>query len=139
MFGASPSKPNAWVTMAGASRNRVGSVWTDSLPARPPEASKAGIRSGAARTLISATIPHASSRSDRSECSLASSRTRDAQRAGSFFQTSTTIVGLAVAPTAPKPTAYSSSSTAQLSFQTSVGVSDTVRASGLAVSVCIGP
>ena len=100
---------------------------------------KAGIRSGAARTLISATIAHASSRSDRSECSLASSRTRDAQRSGSFFQTSTTIVGLAVAPTAPKPTAYSSSSTAQLSFQTSVGVSDTVRASGLAVSVCIGP
>ena len=82
MFGASPSKPNACVTMAGASRNRVGSVWTDSLPARPPEASKAGIRSGAARTLISATIAHASSRSDRSECSPASSRTRDAQRVG---------------------------------------------------------
>ena len=97
-----------------------------------------GSKSGAARTLISATIPHASSRSDQSGCSAASSRTRDAHRPGSFFQTSTTMVGLAVAPTAPKPTAYSSSSTAQLSFQTSVAVSATVRASGLAVSVCIG-
>ena len=56
MFGARPVNAKAWVTMAGASRKRVGSVWIERRPARPPEASKAGMSSGAARTLISATI-----------------------------------------------------------------------------------
>ena len=65
MFGARPVKPKAWVTMAGASRKRVGSVWIERRPARPPEASKAGMSSGAARTLISATMAMASSRSDQ--------------------------------------------------------------------------
>ena len=105
MFGARPVKAKAWVTMAGASRKRVGSVWIERRPARPPEASKAGMSSGAARTLISATMAMASSRSDSAGSSAASSRTRPAHRSGSFFQLSTTIVGLAVAPTAPKSTA----------------------------------
>ena len=39
------------------------------------------------------------------------------------------VPNLAVAPTAPKATAYSSSSTAQLSFQISVAVSAIVRPS----------
>ncbi len=78
-FGASSEKAKAWVTMAGASRKRVGSVWMLSRPARPPEASKAGMSRGAARTLISATIPHASSRSDHAGCSAPSCRTRVAQ------------------------------------------------------------
>jgi hypothetical protein len=63
------------------------------------------MRSGAARTDISATIAHASSRSDQVGCSPASTRTRVAQCDGSARQLSTTIVGLAVAPTAPNSTA----------------------------------
>ena len=59
------------------------------------------------------------------------------QWVGSFFQTSWTIVGFAVAPTAPKAMAYSSSSTAHESFQMSVGVSAIVRASGLAARISI--
>jgi hypothetical protein len=93
--------------------------------------------SGAARTLISATIPHASSRSDSADCSAASARTRDDQWTGSFFQLSTTIVGFAVAPTAPNEIAYSSSATLQLSFQMSVAVSAIVRPSGVSVWVSI--
>ena len=61
---------------ASASRHRVGSVWIERRPARPPEASKAGMSSGAARTLISATIAHARSRSDHAGFSPARTRTR---------------------------------------------------------------
>ena len=68
------------------------------------------------------------------------SRARPPVRPGPAFQTSWTIVGLAVAPTAPKAIAYSSSSTAHESFQMSVGVSAIVRASGVASSVSVkGP
>jgi hypothetical protein len=45
-----------------------------------------------------------------------------------------TIVGFAVAPTAPYETAYSSSGTEQESFQTSVGVVAIVRPSGESAS-----
>ena len=57
--------------------------------------------SGAARTLISATIAQATSRSDQVGFSPARTRTRVAHMTGSLRQLSTTIVGLAVAPTAP--------------------------------------
>ncbi len=69
----------------------------------------------------------------------ASAFARARQRAGSFFQTSWTIVGLAVAPTAPKEMAYSSSSTSQESFQMSVGDVATVRPSGLSARSCMNP
>ena len=59
-FGASPSNTRACATSASASRHSVGSVWIERRPARPPEAAKAGMSSGAARTLISATIAQAS-------------------------------------------------------------------------------
>jgi hypothetical protein len=45
-----------------------------------------------------------------------------------------TIVGFAVAPTAPYEIAYSSSGTEQESFQTSVGVVATVRPRGESAS-----
>ncbi len=57
--------------------------------------------------------------------------TRARQRAGSAFQTSVTIVGLAVAPTAPNEIAYSSSSIAHESFQMSVAVVAIVLPSGV--------
>ena len=93
------------------------------------------MRSGAARVLISATMPHASSRSDQVGFSPARTRVRVAHCEGSDRQLSTTMVGLAVAPTAPNSTAYASSSTLQLSFQMSVWVSATVRPSGVSVRV----
>ena len=105
MFGARATKPSAWATIAAASRKRVGSVCIESRPARPAEASKAGRRSGAASTLISATIAQASSRSDQVGCTAARAATRSVQRGGSLRQLSTTIVGFAVAPTAPNDTA----------------------------------
>jgi hypothetical protein len=74
-------------------------------PARPPEAANAGISSGAARVLISATTAQASSRSDQVGFSPARTRVRVAQPDGSARQLSTTMVGLAVAPTAPNSTA----------------------------------
>src|SRR5690242_9439504 len=56
------------------------------------------------------------------------------------------MVGLAVAPTAPYETAYSSSSTAHESFQISVAVVAIVRPSGVSarggvepISVCVAP
>ena len=60
----------------------------------------------------------------------ASSRIRGSQVERSLRSTSRTIVGLEVAPVAPRATAYSSSSTAHESFQNSVGRPVTVRASG---------
>ena len=53
---------------------------------------------------------------------------------GDARQTSVTIVGLAVAPVAPKLMAYSSSITEHESFQMSVGVVAIVRPSGLSAS-----
>ena len=50
-------------------------------------------------------------------CSSRMARTRGRQTSSSFFMTSPTIVGFEVAPTAPLATAYSSSATAQESFQ----------------------
>jgi hypothetical protein len=67
-----------------------------------------------------------------------SDRTRSRQRAGSFFQTSVTIVGFAVAPTAPYEIAYSSSSIAHESFQMSVAVVEIVRPSGVSASGSAG-
>ena len=130
-FGARPSNSDACATRASASRHSVGSVWIESRPARPPDAAKAGMSSGAARWLISATIAQATSRSDQVECSPASTRARVAQWEGSARQLSTTIVGLAVAPVAPNSTAYASSSRLLLSFQISVAVSAIVRPSGV--------
>ncbi len=104
-FGASPSKAMACSTSASVSRHSVGSVWIERRPARPPEPAKAGMRSGAARVLISATMPHASSRSDQVGFSPARTRVRVAHCEGSDRQLSTTMVGLAVAPTAPNSTA----------------------------------
>ena len=112
MFGASEAKCTPWASIRSNDRNRVGSVWIDSRPCRPPDASNVGRSSGAARRDISSTIAQARSASVASARSTASARTRPRQCPGSAFQTSATIVGFAVAPTAPKEIAYSSSSTA---------------------------
>src|SRR5687768_565821 len=86
---------------------------------------------------MSSTIAHAKSSSVAAGRSAISSRTRSLHRAGSFLQTSWTMVGFAVAPTAPCWIAYSSSSTAQESFQMSVAVA-AVCCSGLSVRVSVG-
>src|SRR5436190_3261613 len=138
MFGARRSKWRPCSTIRSADRNRVGSVWVERRPWRPPCASKAGSRSGAARVDISSTIAQARSASLATGRSTVSSRTRPRQWAGSFRQTSVTIVGLAVAPTAPNEIAYSSSSIAQESFQMSVAVSAIVRPSGVSTSAGAG-
>src|SRR5204863_8883059 len=108
--------------------------WADTTPCTPRDASKAGTRSGAARVDISSRISQARSVSLASGCSRASVATRARHRAGSCFQTSVTIVGLAVAPTAPNEIAYSSSSIAHESFQMSVSVVAIVRPSGVSAS-----
>jgi hypothetical protein len=128
MFGASPANRTPWASIASGVRQNVGFVCMDSRPCRPPNRSKAGSKSGAARSDIASTIAQARSTSVQSGCSPARSRVAPRQRAGSAFQTSWTIVGLAVAPTAPLAIAYSSSSTEHESFQMSVALSVTVRA-----------
>ena len=104
-------------------RKYVGSVWTDKRPCRPADAST---RFGATG-LRAATSPRRSPRPDplrsRPVLGSASARTRPRQWAGSFFQTSATIVGLAVAPTAPNGEVVLSLRTAHESFHMSVAVS----------------
>ncbi len=80
-------------------------------------------------------IVQVSSTSDQVGLAAASSWTRGAQCAFSFFITSSTMLGLDVAPVAPRSTAYASSSTAQESFQYWVGVSCVIRRSGLSSAV----
>ena len=101
MFGASEAKCSPWASIRSNERKSVGSVCIDSRPWRPPDASNAGRSSGAARSDISSTTAQARSTSVASGRSSARARTRSRQWAGSAFQTSVTIVGLAVAPTAP--------------------------------------
>ena len=123
-----------------ASRKRVGSVWIERRPARPPEASKAGMRSGAARTLISATIAHASSRSDQVGCSAASSRTRVGPAIGVLLPVVDHDRRVGGGADRAEVDGVASSSTLQLSFQMSVGVSAIgSRRAGVSVRVCIGP
>ena len=101
MLGASDAKWTACSTSLSAFRKYVGLVCIDSRPLRPPNRSKVGSSSGAARTENASTIIQASSSSVAVGCSAASCRASARLPAGSFFQTSTTIVGFAVAPTAP--------------------------------------
>ena len=68
-------------------------------------------------TAISSTIAQVSSTSVHTAWAAASSRTRDDQRTRSFFITSSTMLGLEVAPVAPRSIAYCSSSMAHESFQ----------------------
>ena len=137
MFGASESKWTPCASIASGVRQKIGFVCMERRPWRPPDCSLAGSNSGAASRDIASTTAHARSTSVQAGCSAASSRVVARQRAGSAFQTSWTIVGFAVAPTAPLAIAYSSSSTAHESFQISVAVSATVRASGLRARVSI--
>ena len=78
-----------------------------------------------------------SSTSDQVGFSAIISRTRGVQWSFSFFITSPTITGFEVAPVPPRSTAYASSATAQESFQKSVGVASTIRASGLSTAASI--
>ena len=129
---------DAWATIRSGVRKRVGSVCIESRPWRPPDASNAGHeqRRRAQRHLLDdRPLPARAPSRGSLRRQLADA---PAHRSGSPFQLSATIVGLAVAPTAPKTIAYASSSTRTESFQMSVEVSAMVRPSGLSVRVCIG-
>ena len=75
------------------------------------------------------------SRSDAPARSAAISRIRGSQASYSFLSTSPTIVGFEVAPTAPLPTAYSSSAIEHESFQYSVGVVRAISPSGVSIQI----
>jgi len=137
MFGASDEKWTPCSSIRSGVPQKVGLVCIERRPLRPPWRTKVGSSSFAPASDISSTTAQAMSISVQPGFASAIVRARPRQWAGSFFQTSCTIVGLAVAPTAPKAMAYSSSSTAQESFQISVGVSATVRASGDSASVSV--
>src|SRR3990170_1033776 len=137
MLGARLSKWTPCSSIRSGVRKKVGLVCIERRPLRPPWRAKAASSSFAPRRDISSTIAQPSSTSVHVACSAASSWTRSRQWPGSFFQTSMTMVGLAVAPTAPKAMAYSSSSTAHESFQISVGVVAT-GAGGGAVAPAAG-
>jgi hypothetical protein len=139
MLGASEAKWTPCASIGSGVRKKVGFVCIERRPLRPPNRSNVGRSRTAPTSDISSTIAQARSTSVHAGCSPASAFARARQRAGSFFQTSWTIVGLAVAPTAPNEIAYSNSSTSQESFQMSVGDVATVRPSGLCVRSCIEP
>jgi hypothetical protein len=101
MFGARPAKCSPWASIRSNDRNSVGSVCIERRPWRPPVASNAGRSKGAARSDISSTMAHARSISVASGRSAPIACTRSPPVPGSAFQTSATMVGLAVAPTAP--------------------------------------
>ncbi len=105
MFGARPAKRTACSTMRTGSRWFAGLVWSDSRPTCPPPRSKTGRSTAAPRAAISSTIAQVSSTSLQVGFASASSRTRGAQTALSFFITSSTMLGFEVAPVAPRSTA----------------------------------
>ena len=133
-FGASDTNPAACASIRSAEPNSVGSVCIESRPLRPPVASKTGSSKRAPADGHLADDRPGELDLGPIPMLLASSSTRPCHVSGDARQTSVTIVGLAVAPVAPKLIAYSSSSTAHESFQMSVGVVAIVRPSGLSAS-----
>ena len=105
MFGASAANRTACSTIRAGSRWLAGFVWTESRPCRPPARSKTGWRMPAPRAAISSMIAQVSSTSVQVGFAAASSWTRGTQCAFSFFMTSSTMLGLEVAPVAPRSTA----------------------------------
>jgi hypothetical protein len=95
----------------------LGFVWIETRPFLRPSRSKTGSRISAPRTEISSKSCQVISSSVQVGLAAISSRIRSSQRWSSFFSTSPTIVGLLVAPVAPRSTAYVSSSTDEESFQ----------------------
>ena len=117
MFGAKPLKCSACAATRTGSRKNFGLVWIDSRPLRPPSRSNTGSSSVDARTAISSISCQAMSSSVDVGFWAMISAIRSRHRCISLLSTSPTIVGLLVAPTAPRSTAYVSSSIEHESFQ----------------------
>src|SRR6185437_4601071 len=107
-------------------------------PLRPRSRRWIGSRIAAPRTAISSITCQVMSTSLARGFSRAIVLILGSQTSASFFRTSPTMVGLDVAPTAPRATAYSSSARAHESFQYSVGVVLAIFASGLSRASATG-
>src|SRR6266478_4654406 len=118
-------------TIALVSRYSRGSVCIESLPLRPPCASKTGLSRFAPVTETSRTSCHAIASSVAVDSSSMSAWMRFFQKLISFFKTPCTMTGLHVAPTAPCSIEYVSSWIEAESFHRHVGVAWVISWSGL--------